>query len=86
MDGFKITECWMVIATEEETGDEGLPAIRGQNNMLLPLVGTDRIRQLELEKFAQDLTDETGKELKLVHFTKMEVLKVFKRKPRKNEN
>lgn len=75
----KINECWLAIATNEETGDESVPAIFNPTlGTWMPLVGTRSLLSLdELKAMAQTVATETGHSLELVHFTVREKIDTY---------
>lgn len=69
----RITELYAFIVTEAP-GEEGVPAIRLNDNMVYPLFGADQARVDSLRKMAQELSNTTGMTMKLARFSVREEL------------
>ena len=55
---------------QDENGDEGICGMQlPGSNTFMPFVGADLDRVKDLKPLAQQIANETGKSIKLVHFT-----------------
>lgn len=69
---FRIKECWMVIATDPLTDEEGAPSFQLPNGTHVPLVATDLIRKDQIIEMAQAiLRDSIPIPMRLVRFSQM---------------
>lgn len=80
--GIRITEIYAFIAIDPRDDNEGIPAISGPwqdgQEVMMPLVGADRERIISLLSLAQDLCTRSGKPMRLVRFSQMEILETLK--------
>ena len=53
----------------DSDGTEGVPAFKGDGNMIFPLIGADLTRVEQLRSVAQELADAHGKPITLAHFS-----------------
>lgn len=73
----KITELYAYVVPDKDEDDEGVPALLGSDKMYYPLMGADFKRAESLLRWAQQVANETGKTLKLVRSTGLEVIKTI---------
>lgn len=76
INDLKIKEYYAYIATDEN-GNEGLPAA-DIGGIRCPLVGADMLRMEQLKPYAKDVAEITGRGVKLVKFSKREIIGVVK--------
>lgn len=72
----KIKEYYAYIGTDEN-GNEALPAA-DIGGIRCPLIGADMQRMDQLKPYAQDIARITGCEVKIVKFSKIEIIGVIK--------
>lgn len=72
-----IDQIFAFIATGEN-GDEGITGFLAKDKTWMPMVGADIDRVNSLEALAQHIANETKSEIKLLFFSKKELVKVFK--------
>lgn len=67
----KITElfAWIV---EHPDGEDGVPAVRGRDDMVMPLIGSDRERIESLRSAAMECAETMP--VRLVRFAQVEIL------------
>lgn len=65
----RINEMWAFIAEDSGPEDEGVIAMLGPKNLMIPLVGSDLTRVESLRPHAMEIAKRLGKPVKLVHFT-----------------
>jgi hypothetical protein len=74
----KITELYAYVATDKDENDEGVPAIR-LGDTVLPLMGADMEHMVgRLREVAQSEANRTGKEIKLIKSTGIEVVETIR--------
>jgi len=69
----RIEEMYAFVAEDSGPDDEGVVAM-SVGDVMLPLVGADMARVESLKPIAQDIASQTGKKVKLIHFTNREDL------------
>ena len=69
----RIEEMYAFVAEDFEPDDEGVVAM-SVGDVMLPLVGADMARVESLRPIARNISAETGKRIKLLHFTHREEL------------
>ncbi len=69
----RIEEMYAFIAEDSGPDDEGVVAMN-IGNVMLPLVGADMARAESLKPMARSISRQTGKKVKLIHFTQREDL------------
>lgn len=74
---FKITEMFAFVVTDED-GSEGIPSFTIPFEGTMPLLGSDMARIDSLLPLAQQMSDLYKKEIRLVKFTNMELVKTLK--------
>ena len=57
-----------VFITKDATGNEGIPAVQ-VGDMMMPMVCADIDRVESLRSFARQMAEDSGIEIKLVHFS-----------------
>ena len=70
----KITEMYAFIMADKDEDDEGVPGLHLPDGTILPMVGADMGRIADLKPFVEQLVAQTGKSIKLVKFTKLEIV------------
>jgi hypothetical protein len=69
---YKVTELFAFIAIDKD-GDEAVPAF-SSGMYLLPLMGADTARIDSIRPMAQQIADMTGRHMRLVKFSHMELV------------
>ena len=69
----RIEEMYAFVAEDSGPDDEGIVAM-SVGHVMLPLVGADMARIESLRPIARDISAQTGKKVKLLHFTQREDL------------
>lgn len=69
----RIEEMYAFVAEDSGPDDEGVVAM-SVGDVMLPLVGADMARVESLRPIARDISAQTGKKIKLLHFTQREDL------------
>ncbi|MBA7593759.1 hypothetical protein ES703_00692 [subsurface metagenome] len=69
----RIEEMYAFVAEDSGPDDEGVVAMSA-GGVMLPLVGADIARVESLRPIARDISAQTGKKIKLLHFTQREDL------------
>ncbi len=69
----RIEEMYAFVAEDSGPDDEGVVAMSA-GDVMLPLVGADMARVESLRPIARDISAQTGKKIKLLHFTQREDL------------
>jgi len=69
----RIEEMYAFVAEDSGPDDEGVVAM-SVRDVMLPLVGADMARVESLRPIARNISAETGKRIKLLHFTHREEL------------
>ena len=69
----KITEMYAFVAEDSGPDDEGIVGM-GTGLGWMPMVGADMDRVNSLRPIAKGIAKATGKRIKLLHFTKQEVI------------
>ncbi len=69
----RIEEMYAFVAEDTGPDDEGVVAM-SLGNVLLPLVGADMARVESLRPIAKDISEKTGKKVRLLRFTQREDL------------
>ncbi|MBA7476963.1 hypothetical protein ES707_12359 [subsurface metagenome] len=69
----RIEEMYAFVAEDSGPDDEGVVAM-SVGGVMLPLVGADMARVESLKPIARGIAVETGKRIKLLHFTHREEL------------
>ncbi|MBA7670703.1 hypothetical protein ES703_78850 [subsurface metagenome] len=67
----RIEEMYAFVAEDSGPDDEGVVAMSA-GAVMLPLVGADMARVESLKPIARDIAAQTGKKIKLLHFTHRE--------------
>ena len=70
----KITEMYAFIMADKDEDDEGVPGLHLPDGTILPMVGADMARITDLMPFVESLAIAKNKSIKLVKFTKLEVV------------
>lgn len=70
-----ITELYAWVCIDKD-GEEGVPSAR-VGSWILPLMGADLDRAQLLRKYAQDAANQTGKPVRLIRSTGIEVIDVI---------
>jgi hypothetical protein len=66
-----------VFVTKDATGNEGVAAFNGPNNMVFPMVCADKARVDSLRPIAVQIAEHTGCEIKLIRFSNREELETI---------
>ena len=69
----RIEEMFAFVAEDSGPDDEGVVGMATGSGWM-PLVGADMARVESLKPIAQDIASQTGKKIKLIHFTNREDL------------
>jgi len=69
----RIEEMYAFVAEDSDPDDEGIVGM-GTKAGWMPLVGADMTRVESLRPIARDISVQTGKKIKLLHFTHREDL------------
>jgi len=77
----RIETMWVMVV--EEGGEEGIPAIQGPDNMVLPLVGSDCSKLDHYRHIAQQIADDEGKPVRLLCFMERREIDVLE--PRQDD-
>jgi len=72
----RIEEMYAFVAEDSGPDDEGIIGM-SVGNVILPLVGADMARVESLRPIARNISVQTGKKVKLLHFTHREDLGVI---------
>lgn len=70
----KITEMFAFVVYNKDTDDEGIPAFQTPNGATWPMIGADMDRITRLMPLVERLAIDMGKPIKLVKFTKLELV------------
>lgn len=70
----RITDLFAWVVADTDENDEGVPAFTAANGLMMPLMGADLERAESLRREAQRVAAITGKPVKLIHSTGIEVL------------
>jgi hypothetical protein len=74
----KIEELYAYVLADKDENDEGVPAVR-LGETVLPLMGADMERMVgRLREVAQSEANRTGKEIKLIKSTGIEVVETIR--------
>lgn len=73
----KIDKLYAWIISDKNENDEGVPAFK-IGDQVMPLMGADLERAVSFEQIAQNLANGTGKTIRLVRSTGLEVVKELK--------
>lgn len=73
----RINELYAYVVADKDEDDEEIPAFTGRNGMLYPMVGADIERANSLHGMAQKLATESGKPIKLIHSTGIEIVETL---------
>lgn len=73
----RVTEIYAYITSDADEDDEGIPAFQSASGMWMPMVGADMERADQLREIAQEFADETGKRVKLIRSTGLEVVETL---------
>ncbi len=73
----KITEMYAFVMADSGPDDEGIPSL-AVGGMAMPMVGADMAMVANLRPFATTMAMESGKEIRILRFTKAEVFEVIK--------
>jgi hypothetical protein len=74
----KIEELYAYVLADKDENDEGVPAVR-LGDTILPLMGADMERMVgRLREVAQSEANRTGKEIKLIKSTGIEVVETIR--------
>lgn len=69
----RIEEMYAFVAEDTGPDDEGVVAM-SVGGVMMPMVGADMARVESLRPIAKDISVQTGKKVKLLHFTQREDL------------
>jgi len=69
----RIEEMYAFVAEDSGPDDEGVVAM-SVSGVMMPLVGADIVRVESLRPIARSISAQTGKKIKLLHFTQREDL------------
>ena len=72
-----INEFYAFLAVDEEDGNEGVVARTTPNNMIMPLVASNKERVKSLLPIAQEIADASNVEVRLVKFSVRESVKTI---------
>jgi len=74
----KITELYAYVAEDTGPDDEGVPAFaQPSTGYWMPMMGADMERAEQLRTMAEDMARATGKPIKLIRSTGIEVVEVI---------
>lgn len=74
----RITEIYAFVGFDPSQNAEGIPALRTDEGVTLPLIASDPERRDFFRETAQSFADQTGQTLKLMKFSNAEVLEEIK--------
>lgn len=72
----KITELYAYVVADKDEDDEGVPGF-SSGGWLLPMMGADRERAESLRFIAEKMSNDSGKTIKLVRSTALEVVETI---------
>lgn len=70
----KITDCWLFVGDDDK--GEGVVGFRSTEGWM-PLVCADLLRVDSLRKIAQDIANQTNREIRVLRFSEMEVVETI---------
>lgn len=79
----KITEIYAYIMADANEEDEGIPGIQLPDGSTVPLIGADMARAACFIPYIEQMSATKGKPVKLVKFTKMELVATWNAAPKK---
>jgi hypothetical protein len=75
----KVNEIWAYLSVDPTDGNEGVIAAP-IGSLTMPLIGADKERMISLKPIAEELAKRSGIEIKLVKFSRREVVETIKGK------
>lgn len=73
----RITELYAYVIADADEEDEGVPAFLGPGSMWMPMMGADLERAEQLRSRAEAMAAASGKPVKLVRSTALEVVETI---------
>lgn len=73
----RIVELYAYVVADADEDDEGVPAFVGLDGSWMPMMGADMERAEQLRSRAQFWATESGKPIKLIRSTGIEVVEVI---------
>lgn len=73
----RVTELYAYVAADADPDDEGVPAFLNADGQWMPMMGADLDRARSLRPMASAMARASGKPIKLVRATGLEVVEVI---------
>ncbi len=73
----RIEHLYAYVVADKNEDDEGVPAFMDSGGFWMPLMGADRMRADSIKHQAQLLANKSGKPIKLIRSTGIEIVEVI---------